>query len=49
MVWYLLVGWWLTGISLTIAYIAGLTIIGLPLAFWVFDRTGTILTLRPRP
>ena len=33
---------------MAIGYIAGLTIIGLPLAFWVFNRTGTILTLRPR-
>ena len=47
-VWYLLIGWWLTGISLAVGYVAGLTIIGLPLAFWVFNRTGTILTLRPR-
>ena len=47
-VWYLLIGWWLTGISLAIGYIAGMTLIGLPLAFWVFNRTGTILTLRPR-
>lgn len=46
--WYLLVGWWLTGMSLAIGYLAGLTIIGLPLAFWIFNRTGTILTLRPR-
>ncbi len=46
--WYFLVGWWLTGISLAVGYLAGLTLIGLPLAFWVFNRTGTILTLRPR-
>ena len=46
--WYLLIGWWLTGISLAVGYLAGLTIIGLPLAFWIFNRTGTILTLRPR-
>lgn len=46
--WYLLVGWWLTGISLTVGYLAGLTILGLPLAFWIFNRTGTILSLRPR-
>jgi uncharacterized membrane protein YccF (DUF307 family) len=47
-VWYLLIGWWLTGISLAVGYLAGLTVIGLPIAFWVFNRTGTILTLRPR-
>ena len=46
--WYFLIGWWLTGISLAVGYVAGLTIIGLPLAFWIFNRTGTLLTLRPR-
>jgi uncharacterized membrane protein YccF (DUF307 family) len=46
--WYIFIGWWLTGISLAIGYLAGLTIIGLPLAFWIFNRTGTLLTLRPR-
>jgi uncharacterized membrane protein YccF (DUF307 family) len=47
-VWYLLVGWWLTGLSLVVGYVAGLTIVGLPIAFWIFNRTGTLLTLRPR-
>ena len=47
--WYLFIGWWLTGISLALGYLAAITIIGLPLAFWIFDRTGTLLTLRPRP
>jgi uncharacterized membrane protein YccF (DUF307 family) len=46
--WYVFIGWWLTGISLAIGYLAGLTVIGLPLAFWIFNRTGTLLTLRPR-
>jgi uncharacterized membrane protein YccF (DUF307 family) len=46
--WYIFIGWWLTGISLAIGYLAGLTVIGLPLAFWIFNRTGTLLTLRPR-
>ena len=46
--WYIFVGWWLTGIALTIGYLAGLTIAGLPLAFWIFNRTGTLLTLRRR-
>jgi uncharacterized membrane protein YccF (DUF307 family) len=25
-----------------------LTVVGLPLAFWIFNRIGTLLTLRPR-
>jgi len=46
--WYMFIGWWLTGYALAIGYVAALTIIGLPLAFWIFNRTGTLLTLRPR-
>jgi uncharacterized membrane protein YccF (DUF307 family) len=46
--WYIFIGWWLTGISLAVGYLAGLTVIGLPIAFWIFNRTGTLLTLRPR-
>jgi uncharacterized membrane protein YccF (DUF307 family) len=46
--WYVFIGWWLTGIALGVGYVAGVTVIGLPLAFWIFNRTGTLLTLRPR-
>jgi uncharacterized membrane protein YccF (DUF307 family) len=46
--WYVFIGWWLTGIGLAVGYLAGITVIGLPLAFWIFNRTGTLLTLRPR-
>jgi uncharacterized membrane protein YccF (DUF307 family) len=46
--WYLFVGWWLTQLALLAGYLAGLTLVGLPLAFWIFNRTGTLLTLRPR-
>jgi uncharacterized membrane protein YccF (DUF307 family) len=47
-VWFVFIGWWLTGIALAVGYLAGLTVVGLPLAFWTFNRTGTFLTLRPR-
>ena len=47
--WYLFIGWWLTGLSLTRGYLAAITIVGIPLAFWIFNCTGTLLTLRPRP
>jgi uncharacterized membrane protein YccF (DUF307 family) len=46
--WFLLVGWWLTLFTLTIAYLCLLTIIGLPAAFWLFDRVPLVLTLQPR-
>lgn len=48
LVWYLLVGWWLTGIGMGLAWLAGVTIIGLPLSFYIVNRIPTMLTLRPR-
>lgn len=47
-VWYVFIGWWAAQIALIVGYLAGLTLVGLPVAFWVFNRIGTILTLRPR-
>jgi hypothetical protein len=47
-VWFLLVGWWLAGLVITIAYICAVTVIGLPFAFYLFDRIPTVLTLRGR-
>jgi uncharacterized membrane protein YccF (DUF307 family) len=47
-VWFVLVGWWLTGIASTIAWIAMVTIIGLPLGIYLINHIPTYLTLRPR-
>jgi uncharacterized membrane protein YccF (DUF307 family) len=47
-VWFILVGWWLTGFIITVAYLCLLTIIGFPAAFWLFDRVPLTLTLKPR-
>jgi uncharacterized membrane protein YccF (DUF307 family) len=46
--WFVLVGWWLTAFTLTVAYLCLLTIIGVPAAFWLFDRVPLVLTLKPR-
>lgn len=46
--WFVFVGWWLTGILNLVAYLIALTVIGLPVAFIVFNRLPTVLTLRPR-
>lgn len=47
-VWYLLVGWWLTAILMGIAWFAAIIIVGLPLTFYLVNRIPTALTLRPR-
>lgn len=44
--WYLLVGWWATGIWLGIAWALTIIVVGLPLAWAMYGWTGTILTLR---
>lgn len=45
-IWFLLVGWWLSFLWINIAYLACLTIIGLPLGFWMFDKTPAVVSLR---
>lgn len=44
-IWFVLIGWWLSGLWLSIAYGAVLTVILLPLAFWMFGRAGAVTTL----
>lgn len=47
-VWWLFIGWWVSGIVVGIAWIALLTIIGIPFGIWLINRLPTMLTLRPR-
>jgi uncharacterized membrane protein YccF (DUF307 family) len=47
-VWFVLVGWWLTGIMSVIAWFAMVSIIGLPLGIYLINRIPTFITLRPR-
>lgn len=44
--WYVLVGWWLTGVWVEVAYILCLTFILMPVGFWMFDKVPTIVSLR---
>lgn len=44
-VYFLLIGWWLSGLWMIAAYVALLSIIGLPLAFWMYGRVGAVTTL----
>jgi uncharacterized membrane protein YccF (DUF307 family) len=47
-VWFLFVGWWLTGIMSVIAWLSMITIIGLPIGIYLINRIPTFITLRPR-
>jgi len=47
-VWYVLIGWWLTGFVMGLAWFLGVILIGLPISFYLINRVPTVLTLRPR-
>lgn len=45
-IYYVLVGWWAVSLWLSVAWMAGLTVILLPLSFWMYGATGKVQTLR---
>jgi uncharacterized membrane protein YccF (DUF307 family) len=44
-IYFVLVGWWLSGFWMLAAYLAAITLVGLPLAFWMYGRIGAVTTL----
>jgi uncharacterized membrane protein YccF (DUF307 family) len=46
-IWFVVVGWWLTGILSAAAWALNATIVGLPLGLWIINRLPTVATLRP--
>ena len=47
-IWYIFIGWWLSGLAIALGWFLAVTIIGLPLAFMLFNRLPAIMTLRGR-
>lgn len=44
-IYFLLVGWWLSALWLTIAWALCAVLIGIPIGFWMIDRVPAIMTL----
>lgn len=47
-VWFLFVGWWLTGLWLAVAWLLNVTIVGLPLGIKLINLTPKVLSLKNR-
>ena len=45
-IYFVLIGWWLSAIWMELAYFVCLTLIGLPIGFWMFDRVPALVSLR---
>lgn len=45
-IYFLLIGWWFSLVWLSLAYLALVVIILMPLAFWMFNRAPAVTTLR---
>jgi uncharacterized membrane protein YccF (DUF307 family) len=44
--YFLLIGWWFSFVWVEVAYVLCLTMIGLPVGFWMFDRVPALVSLR---
>ncbi|WP_058366617.1 YccF domain-containing protein [Haloparvum sedimenti] len=47
-VWFLLVGWWATGIWLGVAWFLNVTIIGIPIGIKMINKVPKVLSLKER-
>lgn len=45
-IYFLLIGWWFSAVWIVLAWLIAITILGLPVAQWMFLRVNTILTLQ---
>ncbi len=45
--YFVFIGWWITGIWITVAWVLNVTIIGLPIGLTMLNRIPQIMTLSP--
>ena len=45
-IYYILIGWWAVSFWMALAWVATLTLILMPLGFWMYGATGKVQTLR---
>jgi uncharacterized membrane protein YccF (DUF307 family) len=45
-IYFLLIGWWFSAVWIVLAWLIAVTILGLPVAQWMFLRVNAILTLQ---
>jgi uncharacterized membrane protein YccF (DUF307 family) len=44
-IYFVLIGWWFSGIWLAVAWALHVTIIGMLVGFWMFNRVPAVVTL----
>jgi len=44
-IYFFLIGWWFSGLWMAAAYAFLLSVIGIPVAFWMYGRIGAVTTL----
>ena len=48
-IYFIVIGWWLSGIWAAIAWLLSVSIIGLPLGLYMLNRLPQVVTLKPSP